>query len=552
MRLSHVLVLIVCVFMSCKNRSPSKENTIQSNDFGQIFFSKVDLLKTKIPEVNYVNTFHLHKDEFLSIHFTLERPLIQSLKELAPTLSEDELLNKGNFHFSFLVDGEMMYEENLNTGAGTKLLKTEELNQVVRLITPAQIGFWGWFMWQRFMRLHDGQEAFTVGKHTLSIEIKSYLKDDRVKVGALLAKGDITVEVPKVTIDESLVAVQKIQANSGWEISKDSFDRKKIEALNRKIAESRFEGININGIVVIKNNQLLIEEYFNGEKRNSLHDVRSVGKSFASSIMGIAIADGYIKSEDLLLKDFYHLKSFKNYSPKKDSVSLKSLLTMSSGFIGDDWDSSNPGNEENMYPTDDWVKFGLDLPMQKDKKMGEDYTYFTAGAVILGDIIHQSVPDGLVSYADEKLFAPLNITNYQWKYTPQDVGSTAGGIQLRAIDFAKYGQLYKNNGKWKDQQIIDEDWVEKSLAKQVSQSYAGIADGYYGYLFWNKVYTVNGKDYEVSFCTGNGGNKIFIFKDIPFVIVVTASAYGMPNAHRTVDEMMVDYILPAILDKANR
>ena len=134
-------------------------------------------------------------------------------------------------------------------------------------------------------------------------------------------------------------------------------------------------------------------------------------------------------------------------------------------------------------------------------------------------------------------------------YTPQNTAYIGGGIELRAIDFAKYGQLYKNKGFWNGKQILTEEWVEKSLAKHLSQSYAGIEDGYYGYLFWNNIYKINGKNYEVSFCTGNGGNKIFVFKDIPFVVVITASAYNKPGAHANVDKMMTDYILPAILEK---
>jgi CubicO group peptidase (beta-lactamase class C family) len=84
---------------------------------------------------------------------------------------------------------------------------------------------------------------------------------------------------------------------------------------------------------VIKNEKLLLEEYFNGYGRDSLNDTRSVGKSFSSALMGIAIKDGYIKNENQTLKDFYDLKQFKNYSPKKDSVTLKSLLTMSSALM---------------------------------------------------------------------------------------------------------------------------------------------------------------------------------------------------------------------------
>ncbi|WP_405207055.1 serine hydrolase domain-containing protein [Aquimarina sp. LLG6339-5] len=541
----RILIILTCLLMSCKNNSQSKPDNTTSKELNNLFFSKVDFTKAKIPSQEYSKSFDLQNDNFLTIVFTLDKPLIETLQELGPSLSEKELLSKGNFQFSYVVDEKVVYTENLNTRAGVKTQKTEELRQIVPLISSEQIDFWGLFMWKRFMQFNGGQDAFIEGIHTLSIEIKAYLKGDTLRVSPLLAKGSIAVKVPKINIDESLVPVQKIQPNSDWKISKANFNSKKIEALNRKIAEGRFEYI--NGIVVIKDGRLLIEEYFNDSTRDSLHDVRSVGKSFASTIMGIAIEEKFIKDENTLLKDFYDLRLFKNYSSKKDSVTLKSLLTMSSGFLGDDDDNESLGTEYKMQSSDNWVKFTLDLPMHTEKVIGKDYNYFTAGVCLLGDIIHKSVPDGLVSYADKKLFAPLGITNYKWFYTPQNIGYTGGGIRLRAIDFAKYGQLYKDKGIWNGKQILTKEWVEKSLAKQVSQSYAGILDGYYGYLFWNNKYTINGKDYEVSFCAGMGGNKIIIFKDIPFVVVITASAYSKPFAYIDIDKMMTDYILPAIL-----
>lgn len=547
MKSNYLFILITCLLISCKNNSQSKSNNANSTEIENLYFSTVDFTKIKGKIEKYSKSFNLHKDAYLSIVFNLDKPLIQNLQELAPTLSEDELLSKGSFQFSYIIDEKIIYVENLNTGAGPKTRKTEKLRQVIPLVAPEQIDFWGWFMWQRFMKINGGLDAYTEGNHTLSIEVRPYLKGDVLKVGPLLAKGTIAVEVPKIVIDESLVPIQKIQANSGFEVSKDNFDNNKIEALNRKIAEGRFN--DINGIVVIKEGKLLLEEYFNGTTRDSLHNTRSVGKSFASTILGIAIKDKFIKDENALLKDFYNLKSYKNYSAKKDSVTLKSLLTMSSGFLGDDRDDESPGTEDKMQSTDNWVKFALNLPMHKDKIIGKDYNYFTAGTALLGDIIHQSVPDGLVSYADKKLFAPLDITNYKWFYTPQNVAYTGGGIELRAIDFAKYGQLYKNKGKWNGKQILTKDWVEKSLAKQVSQDYGGIEGLHYGYLFWNRVYKINGKNYEVSFCTGNGGNKILVFKDIPFVVVITASAYNKPGSHANVDTMLTDYIVPAIIEK---
>jgi CubicO group peptidase (beta-lactamase class C family) len=70
----------------------------------------------------------------------------------------------------------------------------------------------------------------------------------------------------------------------------------------------------------------------------------------------------------------------------------------------------------------------------------------------------------------------------------------------------------------------------------------------YGYMWWIKPYEIDGKPYITQYCTGNGGNKIFVFQDLNMVIVVTASAYNTRYGHQQVDEMMVNYVLPAVLD----
>jgi CubicO group peptidase (beta-lactamase class C family) len=113
------------------------------------------------------------------------------------------------------------------------------------------------------------------------------------------------------------------------------------------------------------------------------------------------------------------------------------------------------------------------------------------------------------------------------------------------LDFAKYGQLYKNEGLWNSQQVIPKEWVRKTFTKQ--KEIMGRHEEFYGYLFWNKKYKVGNKEYETFYCAGNGGNSIFIFKDQPLVVVITASAYGAPYAHPQVDKIMSEYILPAIL-----
>ena len=243
------------------------------------------------------------------------------------------------------------------------------------------------------------------------------------------------------------------------------------------------------------------------------------------------------------MNEFYNLNNYQNYAVAKDSITLKDLLTMSSIFDGSDINSESAGNEENMYPTKNWIEFTLNLPIDKTKLAQKQWDYFTAGVVVLGDIIDKKVPNGLEKYAHQNLFKPLGITNYKWQFTPQKVVNTAGGVQLRSIDLAKFGQLYKNKGTWNGKQILTKQWVDKSLSHQIKIA----EEEYYGYLFWNKTYNVNGKNYEVYYSSGNGGNKIFIFKDQPLVIVITSTAYNTVYGEKQADKIMEQYLIQAIV-----
>src|SRR5215203_2912204 len=513
-------------------------------NLGKIVFTRKSIPIENLKETDFLKTFVLTGTDDLAMRAFTGNSLTNYLHALAPELSVDELTRNGNYQFSFFVDGRLIHKENLNPfwfSAENKNTKTTYGAVFINSATPEST--WG-AIWHIFL-LSGGAQALSAGKHSLKVELRPYLKTTELKVGDLLAAGELPLTVIQPTVDSKLTAIQPIQPGSGWQISKDAYDTEKIKELNREIAENLYK--DITSIVVIKNGELLIEEYFNGANRSTLHNPRSVGKSFASTMMGIAINDGYIKSENQTLKDFYDLRGFANYSTKKESVTLKNLLTMSSGFAGNDDDQNSPGNEEKMYPTDNYVKFALDLPMDDKKENGKTWNYFTAGVVVLGDIINKSVPGGLEKYADEKLFQPLGIKNYQWQYTPQKVPLTAGGLQMSALDFAKYGQLYKNGGRWNGKQIIHENWINKTFTKYLNVPYGPHL--FYGYLFWNTTYKIGDKPYEAFFATGNGGNKIFIFKDQPLVIVITATAYGKWYMHRQADSMMEQHILPAVLNR---
>lgn len=522
-------------------KSDSIAYPIHKSNIGKIAFMGKTVPIENFKQSDFLTSFELKEKTDLNIRVFLENSLTNSLHLLSPQSTADELTKNGNYQFTFFIDDKNIYVENLNAGAGSADSKNQRTVFRVPLISSTNEDSWGRFLWNRFIA-NGGQEVLTSGEHILKIEIRPYIKLTEVLTGNIIAEGQFIIKVPEIEINEKLVKVQTIKPLKDWQISTEKIDVAKIEELNRKILTQTYK--DITSVVVIKDGKLLIEEYFNGATRKSLHDTRSVGKSFASTLLGIAIKDGYIKSEMQTLNEFFNLKSFQNYSSSKDSITLKSLLTMSSTFEGSDMNSESFGNEENMYPTKNWVDFTLNLPIDKTKVTDKRWDYFTAGVVVLGDIIHKSVPNGLEKYADKNLFQPLGITKYKWQFTPQKVANTAGSLQLRSLDFAKFGQLYKNDGAWNGKQILSQEWIAKSLSHQMTIS----EDEYYGYLFWNKTYKVNGMDYEVYYSSGNGGNRIFIFKNRPIVIVITSTAYNTPYGHKQVDKIMQDYLIPVIIE----
>ena len=109
-----------------------------------------------------------------------------------------------------------------------------------------------------------------------------------------------------------------------------------ISQLEARVADSTFK--QINAIAVLKNGEAVLERYFNGTTPDQLHNPKSVGKTFAAAMVGIALRDGHLNSVDQALSEFYTLEDFDNFDTRKGEISIKQLLTMTSGFEGFEFD----------------------------------------------------------------------------------------------------------------------------------------------------------------------------------------------------------------------
>eukprot|EP01098_Paradermamoeba_levis_P016465 TRINITY_DN8900_c0_g1_i2.p1 TRINITY_DN8900_c0_g1~~TRINITY_DN8900_c0_g1_i2.p1 ORF type:complete len:481 (-),score=-29.84 TRINITY_DN8900_c0_g1_i2:5-1447(-) len=465
----RLLPILLGLFIACNLYGQSSDlvktqgitSAIHQANIGKIIFTDKELPTASLKESDFLSTYELTNKSNLFITVFMGNSLTNYLHQLAPELSADVLTKTGGYQFNFYVDDRLIYQSNLHPGAPYPQIKNVETLISKPLINnQREGGWWSQSAWNRFMN-NGGDSALSDGPHVFKFEIKPYLNKPELMVGNLIAAGQLTLQVKrKPVIDLATIRLTVPKPYTGLPVSSEHFDTSKIKELKGNIDADVFR--HITSVVVLKNGKILLEEYFNGATRDSLHDVRSVGKSFASTLTGIAKQEGYLKSENQTLADFYKLESFANYSTAKANTSLKDLLTMSSAFDGDDNDSDSPGNEENMYPTPNWIKFVLDLPVDP-AKFKQKWHYFTSGVVLLGDVLNHVVPGKLEQYADQKLFKPLVISTYNWQYTPQHVVSTAGGIRMNALDFAKYGQLYKNGGRWNGKQLIPTVWVSQTF-----------------------------------------------------------------------------------------
>jgi CubicO group peptidase (beta-lactamase class C family) len=521
---------------------PAKHKIHLAN-MGKITFMQEIIPLEAYKESDFLKIYNLSGKEDLNIRTFLANSLTNEMHNLAPTLTVEQLNLKGNFQFTFFVDNDLIYQENLHYGAFGLENKNKTTVFRIPLISKKKEDSWGRFLWQRFM-VNGGEDALDSGEHLLRIEIRPYVEYlKEIKTGSIIAQGELKImnNAQKREVYAKSVKINPVEKHPDWKISQERYDTTLIKQLKQKIITKKFK--DITSIVVIKNNEILIDEYFNGANRKKLHDTRSVGKSFVSTLTGLALENGYIKNIKQNLKEFYPINTYANYSPQKDSITIEDLLTMRSGLAGFDFDENSLGNEDKMYPTPNWVQFALNLPMDTQRIKGKDWAYFTAGVVVLGDILHKSTPAGLEKFAEDKLFEPLNIQKYQWEYTPQKVVNTAGGLRLTSLDLAKFGQLYQNNGIWKGKKILSETWIKESL-----KGYTQTTDNkMYGYLFWNRDYLIQNKPINAFYASGNGGNRVCIFKDQSLVIVITSKAFNKPYAHPQTDRIIEKYILPAVL-----
>ena len=299
---------------------------------------------------------------------------------------------------------------------------------------------------------------------------------------------------------------------------------------------------------------MLYEKYFNNGGEDHLNNIRSASKSLTALLLGTAIADGLLKSEDEpALKYVSGNRTAYHPFPNKRKITFQDLLTMSSSLECNDWEQHSAGNEEKMYLRKDWIQFTLDLPERgippwqppaKDRKYGRAFSYCTAGVFLTGAIIEKLAKKNLGDYANQKLFNPLSITQVKWPISPLGIYQGGGGLEIRSRDLVKLGQLLLNQGRWQGKQLISADWINKALTPRVVAMPDQNIE--YGYLWWIFEFETSKGPVKAYAAVGNGGNYLFVVPALELVSVITSEAYNTRYMHQQSQSIMKDYILKAV------
>ena len=321
-----------------------------------------------------------------------------------------------------------------------------------------------------------------------------------------------------------------------------------LNIMDQEVQKGNFE--RITSILIARNGKLVYEKYYNGEDSLRMHNTRSATKSLATLLTGIAIKQGYIQSEkDSIFKYIPLSGTPRNPDPRKLQITIEDLLTMSSLLECDDSNPFSRGNEERMYLIEDWLQFFVDLPIRAftfgpapaELPYGRSMSYCSAGAAALAEVIQAAIHGPLDQFAVEYLLKPLDIRDYQLHYTPKGILNTAGGSEYRSRDFLKMIQLLLQQGRWYDRQLLSPEWISKATTPKVNAR----PGTDYGYLLWLKQYG-NKRKYDTYAMAGNGGQKILAIPELMASVVITTTNYGNRNAHDYTDQLMDNYIVPAL------
>jgi CubicO group peptidase (beta-lactamase class C family) len=338
--------------------------------------------------------------------------------------------------------------------------------------------------------------------------------------------------------------------DDGWPVSTlgaENIDRPTVEKYVQGILDAPMdstEAPQFHGVLIARHGKLVFEEYFHGQHRDALHNVRSASKSLTSLVVGAAIEAGVPMKLSSPVYEVMNGGAFPaNLDAQKRAMTLQDLLTMSGGFFCDDTNDDAPGNEETMWEQSaepDFYRFTMAVPLATPP--GQNAVYCSTMPNLALGMAGRAARENPMVLFDRLMAQPMKIRHYEWGVDPAGHPYGGGGMSLELRDFAKLGQLMLNGGMWNGRRIVSREWVARS-----SSPLYHLRNLYYGYLWWIEDYPYKNRTVRVVSARGSGGQSVTVVPDLDLVIATFGGSYGSVKAMNGASTVPIPRILlPAV------
>src|SRR5205823_3437029 len=224
----------------------------------------------------------------------------------------------------------------------------------------------------------------------------------------------------------------------------------------------------LHSVMLVRHGHVVAEGWWSPYDAEAPHALYSLSKSFTSTAVGLAVAEGKLSLDDEVLK------LFPDDTPKAPGPNLKAmrvsdLLRMSTGHQ----------TEPPRKPDEPWAKTFLAHPVPF--KPGTHFLYNTSATYMLSAAVQKATGQTVLDYLKPRLFEPLGIEHPTWEASPQGISAGGFGLSVRTEDIAKFGQLYLQKGKWHGKPLVPESWVDAATARQTANGSNPKSDWDQGY-----------------------------------------------------------------------
>lgn len=277
--------------------------------------------------------------------------------------------------------------------------------------------------------------------------------------------------------------------------------------------------LNLRSCLIQQQGELIFEYYRDQSIPSEIAKINSCTKSILSALIGIAMDQSLLPGLSVPLREFFPQLT-RDADMRKQYITLEQLLNMSAGFRWTEFGGAN--SFPRMTRSPHWVNYVLEQPLSAEP--GTRMEYNSGISQLLSSILVQAAGRSIAVFAEEFLFGPLGIREYEWETDPQGIHTGGYGLKLRPADLLKFGQLYLQQGVWQGSQLVSGSWVAQSV--QPAMKTEPPRHGGYAWHWWTESLerrTDTGKSeiLDYYYARGYAGQFVYVLPPLQLVVVLT-------------------------------